>query len=407
MFILPSNLNIEIRIAEIECSRSVPVLAVRLGPVLSRKRASWARQPRCLSRCVPLLPLRTFITASILVTMLINDSLPAFIFIRSAITGIRLITPASVIFCATLIALRPPNLTRSPWLISLATYCSAESLFFLCGFLPLRWYLQKPPPPQTQLSKEDRQVLITKCFDRVVDSDRYMSKWFLDAEPEEIKRENCKDFLAWSLFDLRYKDLSDTQDSELDETIDLLEKRLHWKLQPGWGKARPLKLAFDAVPSQHRPLVWYGIVAAVEFYTVTRLHYNGFQFNRLAYTDSVKAFPCRPYTLLSQNQSISTKLSYWYRPHTAKRRSPIVVIHGIGIGLYAYVDFLIDINSGDGDTEDGDVGIIAVEIMPISSRICPPALSTAETRAEIKDILAAHGWNEFVLVGHSFVNGIA
>ena len=143
-----------------------------------------------------------------------------------------------------------------------------------------------------------------------------MSKWFLDADPAEIKRENFKDFLAWSLLDAKYEDLSNTEDIELDETIDQLEDQLNWRLEPGWGKARPLKLAFDPVPIQHRPLLWYGIVAVVECYTICRLNYNNFQFNRLAIIDSLRAFPCRPHTLLSQHQSPSGKLSYWYRPHS-------------------------------------------------------------------------------------------
>ena len=45
-------------------------------------------------------------------------------------------------------------------------------------------------------------------------------------------------------------------------------------------------------------------------------------------------------------------------------------IHGIGIGLYPYIKFLADLNAEDGkDSLDGQVGIIAIEIMPISSRI--------------------------------------
>lgn len=56
----------------------------------------------------------------------------------------------------------------------------------------------------TQLDERERQELINKCFDRVSDGDRYMSKWFLDADFPDIKRENVKDFLAWSLLDARY-----------------------------------------------------------------------------------------------------------------------------------------------------------------------------------------------------------
>ncbi|QIW95744.1 hypothetical protein AMS68_001262 [Peltaster fructicola] len=56
---------------------------------------------------------------------------------------------------------------------------------------------------------------------------------------------------------------------------------------------------------------------------------------------------------------------------------------------------------------DGDVGIVVVEILPISSRICPPALSTSEMKAQIRQILDTHGWTEFVLIGHSYGTAIA
>ena len=79
----------------------------------------------------------------------------------------------------------------------------------------------------------------------------------------------------------------------------------------------------------------------------------------------------------------------------------MLFIHGIGIGCYAQIDLLLYINSVEGHTDDGEIGIIAVEVMPISSRICPTALSAGETRDEIRKILDAYGWDEFVLVGHS------
>lgn len=73
-------------------------------------------------------------------------------------------------------------------------------------------------------------------------------------------------------------------------------------------------------------------------------------------------------------------------------------IHGIGIGLFPYVKFLIDLSKIEG------VGIIVLELMPISSRICPAALSADRMREDIRKVVQAHGWDEgFVLVGHSYV----
>jgi hypothetical protein len=74
------------------------------------------------------------------------------------------------------------------------------------------------------------------------------------------------------------------------------------------------------------------------------------------------------------------------------------------------VDFLADLNSTAG-IEDGavddQVGIIAIEILPISFRITHPAMSKSDMCAEIAKILAHHGWDKVVLVSHSFGTVVA
>jgi hypothetical protein len=75
-----------------------------------------------------------------------------------------------------------------------------------------------------------------------------------------------------------------------------------------------------------------------------------------------------------------------------------------------YVDFLADLNSTSG-IEDGlpddQVGIIAIEILPISFRITHPAMSKSDMCAEIAKILAHHGWDKVILVSHSFGTVVA
>jgi pimeloyl-ACP methyl ester carboxylesterase len=135
------------------------------------------------------------------------------------------------------------------------------------------------------------------------------------------------------------------------------------------------------------------------------LLYHGFHFHRTALSRFFTLFPFRPQSLLTTKRSPVTHTTYWHRAHTSKTKLPILFIHGIGIGLLPYVNFLADLNSKTG-LEDGgpddQVGIIAIEIMPISFRITHPALSKDETCAEIATILAHHGWDKVVLVSHSY-----
>jgi pimeloyl-ACP methyl ester carboxylesterase len=84
-----------------------------------------------------------------------------------------------------------------------------------------------------------------------------------------------------------------------------------------------------------------------------------------------------------------------------------VFIHGIGIGLYPYTNFLNELNSNSGiESSDLDeqVGIIAIEIMPVSFRITHSALSSTEMCAEIGQILLNHFSldQKFILVSHSY-----
>ena len=129
------------------------------------------------------------------------------------------------------------------------------------------------------------------------------------------------------------------------------------------------------------------------------LCYHSFDFHR---TSVLAVFPLRPLTLFGAHSSPARRLTYWHRPHTSKKRLPILFIHGIGVGLYQYIDFLAEVNANDGeDLSDGQIGIIALEMMPVSSRITGEAMSQDEIGDEVHCILKAHRWEKFVLVSHS------
>ena len=106
---------------------------------------------------------------------------------------------------------------------------------------------------------------------------------------------------------------------------------------------------------------------------------------------------------MTTHKTPAKTLSYWHRPHTSTSRLPVLFIHGIGIGLYPYVNFLAHINEARGNIgEDGDIGIIAIEIMPVSFRLTHAALEKDQMCDEIKCILTKHGWKQVILVSHSY-----
>lgn len=108
-------------------------------------------------------------------------------------------------------------------------------------------------------------------------------------------------------------------------------------------------------------------------------------------------------------------MSYWYRPHTSSTKDPIVFIHGIGvcheffsirrniltlflkIGLWPYRDFFKDIIAAD-----PTVGIIAVELLPISMRLTHPPLSSRLFLDSLLAILNEHSITTCTLITHSY-----
>lgn len=146
-------------------------------------------------------------------------------------------------------------------------------------------------------------------------------------------------------------------------------------------------------------------VSIVDLLAYLWLSRTGFHFHRLSFTKLFTLFPFRPVGLTTRYRSPATHLSYWYRPHTATNGLPILFIHGIGIGLYPYINFLSEINhptGGENESEFGHTGILAVEMMPISFRVTHGALDKNQMCTELGQILAKHNYDRFVLVVHSY-----
>lgn len=82
----------------------------------------------------------------------------------------------------------------------------------------------------------------------------------------------------------------------------------------------------------------------------------------------------------------------------------MLFLHGIGVGLWPYTKFLGELIK-DGKNED--IGIIALEMMPISSRMTQPATKKDQMVSEIHAILKKHRWDKVVLVSHSYGTVVA
>lgn len=258
-------------------------------------------------------------------------------------------------------------------------------------------------------------------MENIADPEAYLQKWFLGAPLSEIKRENVKEFFLWAFFNRGGPPGDD--DEELEDYVFATEKLLGKPIEEGRGNAKCLRLTLDRVDMLHRSLVWYIVrppskdtihlaniwqcVGFVDFLTYMKMLFHGFQFHRTSLTRFFTLFPFRWQTLFTRYRSPAKHTTYWYRPHTSTTKLPVVFIHGIGIGLYPYTNFLGELNSVAGlesTNPDEQVGVLAIEIMPVSFRITHHALSRQDMCAEIDQILLKHFGpdQKFVLSSHSY-----
>jgi hypothetical protein len=65
-----------------------------------------------------------------------------------------------------------------------------------------------------------------------------------------------KEFYKWSFLNTGVAN-NPTDELELEEYVQMFEEYTGHKLEPGYGKARAIRLTLDKVDMVHRPLVWY------------------------------------------------------------------------------------------------------------------------------------------------------
>lgn len=303
-----------------------------------------------------------------------------------------------------------PEHSHRPWLTAVAIGVSGLLLLEI-AFLALIYRphkarlarLAEHPPP---LTCPERLVLFERCVANIPNWERYLLVWFLDADPSEIKRDNVRDFLLWAFFD---RDASGDETPDDEEQLELLLRRteslLGRELPPGRGSANPLRLTIDPIHVRYHSVIWYGIIALLDLITHAILRFHGFTYHAPP-TTTIQAltatFPptavlrTLPLPFTQRAISPAPSLPYWHRPHRSTTHLPILFLHGIGIGLWPYTRFLSTL------TSDPSIGLIALELLPISARLTAPPLSRPDFLRQLRAILAAHGWGDFVVVSHSY-----
>lgn len=138
---------------------------------------------------------------------------------------------------------------------------------------------------------------------------------------------------------------------------------------------------------------------------ILNLQMKGFSYYRRSLAGLASVFPPRPAALFTQEVSDAPSLSYFLREHTSKTRLPVVFLHGIGIGLLSQIEFLEEMHSAlnAGASPDDQVGILAIEVLQISSRLTTSIPGSAELVSQLTALIDRHfGSGRVVLVAHSY-----
>ncbi|KAJ9607451.1 hypothetical protein H2200_008524 [Cladophialophora chaetospira] len=307
---------------------------------------------------------------------MIGNSNAEYIWVVFWVVVLHSIGPISVAYCLSSPFL--PHYLQLPRY--LRYWALAETAFYILTYLYQKYHLERPALHPLLTSKEERNRLFDLCLNTTHDHAHYLSKWFMDKDVSAIKRENVKEFFQWAF--LNTDVIDPIHDEELDDYVKKLEARMGTEFEHGRTDVKSLRLTLDKVNALHRSLIWY-------------------MFYRASTWQSIAILPPRPHAFVASIRSPSEDISYWYQAHTSKTELPVVFLHGIGVGLYPYMEFLKELNQGRKE-EDGKIGILAVEILPISSRLTSPILQKEEMCLQIRAILHRHGFEKFVLVSHSY-----
>ncbi|KAJ7494394.1 hypothetical protein B0H11DRAFT_935047 [Mycena galericulata] len=326
---------------------------------------------------------------------MIGQSLPEYYFIRVCIAALRLVAPTSFVYLFACAATN--SILVSPVLAAVAV---CEASFYVIFILRRRRFNETTPPVPPRLERSQRRALFEKCASQITSD--YPSGWFLPPN-SDIKRENVREWILWALFASTLEHASPEWDEEIDEYISTVEKSIGRKLEPGrTPDIQSLRLSFDPIYALHRPLIWYIIIALVDTFTSVILLSLGFKHHapRRSY---LNAFPPRPMLTLLSKPAATPHFPYWYRPPRpgGQAKTPILFLHGIGVGLYPYVPLFRDILRAD-PTQS----LLLIEFLPVSMRMTgpmPPRWTTLEAINTILEdlripqvVLAAHSYGTFI-----------
>jgi hypothetical protein len=202
--------------------------------------------------------------------------------------------------------------------------------------------------------------------------ENFFAGWFFGREPSQLSRGDILEWTACMIYNKRMEHLSSAETEDILYFLARLEKALRFRFAEGPSKAKKLLLTLDPVTFCHRPLLFYAGIRAADIYTRSALWRSGF-------------------IRKSQIGIVS-----YVRLGLSSQELPLIFFHGIGIGLYPYLRFILQILKRFPDRT-----VILFEKKSISMRLCSNHLLPEQYALRIRSTLAQLDINRVVVCGHS------
>lgn len=208
---------------------------------------------------------------------MIGTSTAEYFFIRVCILFLHNIVPISTLYTVHLLVVQffhlPTYLGRIPF--SVHTWLTAEAVFFITVFVPLKYVLHHSPIFHRPLSAELRGKLFRCCNMNVPNLERYLSQWLMVSDAEYIKRDNVKDFIRWAFFKPGSIQGFDQQnEQELETYTAEVEQLMERKLSPGRMDVKGLGQLLNEAGGSPRSLLWYTVSYSSSSLSVMELYHT-------------------------------------------------------------------------------------------------------------------------------------
>ncbi|KAL1918359.1 uncharacterized protein VTP21DRAFT_3019 [Calcarisporiella thermophila] len=280
-----------------------------------------------------------------------------------------------------------------------------ELLFYIYFYTSRSRYQRRLRCPE--IDKGSREEMIRGVMETVKDdAHSWLSGWFRlqngkPARISDIYWDNTAEWISWAFYGRDLEQLNECEEKrrEVDEIVKLLEQEYKFKFAPGYNqKIKCLRLNFDPVNAIHRPFVFYSVFIILRYIAEFLLRFMGFV--KLP-GDGVDSGYWSMTLDLDLKEETRQSQTYWYlKPSTStQQQKPIVFIHGLGVGIVMYLNFIRKMRT---------LGhpIFIVELPYVSMRLQSCQVNASETAAMIETMLLQHGYTHATFVGHSLGSAV-